>query len=385
MERSLTAGSSCDLAFAVRQYLSLLRTRNPDLSRLAKKGVSPDKIEKLEQKFEVQLPDVLREYLSLLNGQRGTKKGIVSWFDGKYEISLGDIDCVFSWRNNQIGQRDYCPVDDFDFSCESAVRRLFWSDSWFPIGVVAEDCSKILFLDFDPSSTGVLGQVVLQEVSSADARILERRVIAESLVEFFLAASRGLVSLVEMNRGKDNSARQLDISYPYELIMSRFSDLLREIEIIRGVREAPKKQVSDRASAFGFPDNLLEFLETFGGAHFNLPKYGSIFILQVYESISASQCPDNEGDEILVSLSKSSAVKSFFYSDRRFVLAWCDYFTFLYDNDPTDVGSMGQIIVVDNEGEEVDLFSPSLKGFVMMAIDALVEEQQQHKDNNNNK
>lgn len=95
-------------------------------------------------------------------------------------------------------------------------------------------------------------------------------------------------------------------------------------------------------------------------------------IFQLLEDVAYDHfSPEAEMSRIVVSTSTSERAKPFFYSSLRVTFAYADYFKFQIDEDPTEQGISGQIVVVDFENESIDVIADSLSDFVVRGIRCL--------------
>lgn len=172
----------------IRGYMDCLR----DLRcfRLVRKGLSQGEISRLLSEEGLDIPEGLRSYFRILNGQRGMGVGLLPSFSVRKSarvLSLSDLLSVYSnirateevYRASGVRQQR---------TADPGVRDEFWCAEWFPFATSGDEGGLVVtyFVDFSPSDDGVAGQVV-EEVwrIASTGEAIHRTVIADSLDLFF--------------------------------------------------------------------------------------------------------------------------------------------------------------------------------------------------------
>jgi cell wall assembly regulator SMI1 len=153
-------------------------------------GASSDEIAELESEIGLNLPDDLKRYLSIYDGEAHISDGIIgNWKLMDYRW-IGEC---FLQHNTYL--RDGIFGDNTNKSTPY-VKGFWWNPKWIPI--VSSESGHYHCIDLDPNNDGELGQIILF-LHDADNRFL----IARSLSEWFLKIAddldRGIYKLADDN------------------------------------------------------------------------------------------------------------------------------------------------------------------------------------------
>jgi len=376
------------IAEAVADYCRTLREKRPEFGRLLRKGIAIQELRDLMDEDETELPSELIALLTFVNGQRLSKVGVLLVPQVPIGLDFAEARCVLSWRGSKRGTRDYCPPVPRSYAGSQGIKEGFWRDDWFPIGSETEPGEfedMLIFVDLDPAPGGTKGQVVLERtIRTAGSEQITRTVLASSIAQFFRDLTANLQAMPDATPAPTKALRKAKRTVAAPKLkpdlLARFGDLLDQI---RGCGVEADQSVGSMVSSsgfdlqdfpVGFPRDVGEVLRIARRRFWNMPKYDSVVLYDLDSAIRESVEPESEMEQILVTTSLSPRVKPFLYSKRRTTFAYSDYYVFQYDQDPTEDGVKGQIVVADTESGEINLFASDLNEFLQIGIQHLALE-----------
>lgn len=131
-----------------------LKEYSPNTYETLAPPASALEIEKLKKEINLPIPDSLVQSLLINNGQNDESR-IYSLIDYHHFLSCEDIISTYNMMNDIFPDED---IVDYIEPSECAEVRIYyiWNKRWLPI---TDSNGDGLMIDFDPSETGIEGQV----------------------------------------------------------------------------------------------------------------------------------------------------------------------------------------------------------------------------------
>ncbi|MEO5558907.1 MAG: SMI1/KNR4 family protein, partial [Dokdonella sp.] len=141
---------------------------------------------------------------------------------------------------------------------------------------------------------------------------------------------------------------------------------------------ATRGEIADAEKRFGrpLPHALIDVLLCSRSWLWRESTYDAVILLTPQDIALESLAPADADDELVVSKSLSDRVKPYCYSAQRIAFAYSDYCRFQIDEDPTARGMSGQVVVIDNDEETIDVVADSLGAFIEHGIDCVIAQAQ---------
>jgi cell wall assembly regulator SMI1 len=147
-------------------------------------GATDSEIQQFENEFNLKLPDDVKEYLKLLNGEgtttaNGIEGSEVGMFLGLSALGLDDIKREFNiWKEVWDGNPEFAE-EEYQSVPEGAINaKHVDADNW--IGLTIDGCGNSIGIDLNPGPKGKAGQVISWGRHYYDDTVL----IADSWTEF---------------------------------------------------------------------------------------------------------------------------------------------------------------------------------------------------------
>lgn len=142
-----------------------------ELDGALRPGASPNKIEAIEQHLGFSLPEQVRSFYGIHDGQTESSPEL---FDGFRFLPLDDLFTEWSmWKDDPAPK---------DFETESAsantVKPVWWNARWLPFA--ANGCGDNHAIDLDPNPEGEYGQIIGIWLAPPD-----RNLLSASLTDWF--------------------------------------------------------------------------------------------------------------------------------------------------------------------------------------------------------
>ncbi|MEB2266117.1 SMI1/KNR4 family protein [Priestia megaterium] len=170
----LLFGSEFEIKHLWDRYVKWLKINCPEALNTLKSGADKKDISKTEEELGVELPESLRDLLSIHDGQVDEGIGVIGNY---YLLSLDEILYTQSTMKELLDNGDF---EDFEpIEAIGPVKRDFW---WNPkwISIATNGFGDDICIDLDPDIGGNVGQIITFWHDWE-----ERKVIAKSLEEWF--------------------------------------------------------------------------------------------------------------------------------------------------------------------------------------------------------
>jgi cell wall assembly regulator SMI1 len=153
-------------------------------------GASSGEISELETEIGLSLPDDLKHYLSIYDGEAHISDGII----GNWKL-LGHrlISKCFYQQNALLRDGNF---GDNTNKSTPYVKGYWWNPKWIPI--VSSESGHYHCIDLDPNNEGELGQIILF-LHDGDSRFLIARTLSEWFLKIADDLDKGKYKLVDDN------------------------------------------------------------------------------------------------------------------------------------------------------------------------------------------
>ncbi|KAH3680997.1 hypothetical protein WICPIJ_008005 [Wickerhamomyces pijperi] len=136
-------------------------------------GVTDQQLDDFETKYKISLPDEIKEYLKLSNGEGSnpddqTQVGV---FLGLSMLTLEDIEREMGIWKEVIQDNPEFETENYEVFPEGAVQNAYVDpDNW--VGLAVDGCGNSIGIDLKPGPNGTLGQVIVFGRDIFDERIV---------------------------------------------------------------------------------------------------------------------------------------------------------------------------------------------------------------------
>jgi cell wall assembly regulator SMI1 len=158
---------------------SQLETISPETLATLCTPASTDEISEIDTSIKTKLPEELKAWLAIHNGQAPDGDEIqLSMIDGFYLLSAKEIAKYYVDEIEMMADPQF---DDMKkrVTGDGNVRAEFWNPQWFPFGWHVEN-ADLLCMDMTPDKQGKVGQIFIHGYQNP-----ARTQVAESLTEYF--------------------------------------------------------------------------------------------------------------------------------------------------------------------------------------------------------
>ena len=149
------------------------------LDPMFNEGLTDAKLDEIEQKTGLMLPNEFKELYKLCNGQ---DYGGNCLFDYFLLNSFDDI--INTWETFKSSEEEF-ESDGIKSEPETGIKNKWCNSKWLPFANTADGHS--ICIDYDPDKTGTVGQVITYWYNSE-----ERNLIAGSFADFIEGYLRNL-------------------------------------------------------------------------------------------------------------------------------------------------------------------------------------------------
>jgi cell wall assembly regulator SMI1 len=119
-------------------------------------GASTEDIDALEEHLGVSLPDELKDFLSIRDGQNDEGAGIVF---GEQILSPSSIKrCWDDWRGIDEEEMNEDCADFMESDPEGYIKPMYTNRKWIPL--THDWGGNHIGIDFDPDAKGTIGQII---------------------------------------------------------------------------------------------------------------------------------------------------------------------------------------------------------------------------------